>query len=465
MQFLIASIYLVAFWDFFVRWVPAPPALQAVLSQLPEMVVYAGILVAQFQRLNATGRIRVIGRGIDGALFIFIGWTLFSTLLVMPDGMFIPILNIKALVRYVFVFYLVATIEWNEPRYSMVRRAFYNIFLIQMVIGALQIVIGQPAIEFFSPRSLEGVFGIDRIAFADRDRSSIEVFGTFRNTISFAYLIMIGAILVLISQKKLGALPVTFTVVLALAMLLFSGSRIVLFFLLVFVFLNWSRLEVSWKRTKKWLIAMPILIVSAALVYMYVLSMNLQIEQGSTAYVFSPDYLEGAMNQRLGIITQVLPEMLFRSEILLGLGADKEAIADYLNEILNVPNVALLVTLSKTLEDVYWVTIVLYFGIPGFVLFLVLWFKIYGAVARIVQSETGWISEAAIIAKILLLASVPLNLVNQAFEVQVFALTLWTFAAIAIKASGPQMAPRQTALLKLGASRPRRPLKDGPEVR
>lgn len=443
MQFLIASIYFVAFGDFLARWMPASPGLQSVFSQLPEILLYIGILVTQSRYIVATGKARIIGNGIDSALFLFLGWSLCATTFVLYDSLFINILNIKALVRFVFVFYLVSMIQWNKRRYFKVLSAFYNVFLIQMAVGMLQIIFGQPAIDFFSPQSIEGLFGIDRIAFGDRDRASIEIFGSFRNTISFAYLMMIGVVILLSTKKTLGFVPAIIAVILALVMIVHSGSRIVILCTLIILFLKWSRLETSWKHTRKWLLIGPFFILSAFSVYMYILSLDLGFERGTNAYIFTSDYVEGAMNQRLGIISRIVPQLNFTLNTLLGFGADKIVLAEFLSGILNVPNSALLETLSKTIEDVYWVAIFLYYGVIGLSLFVILLFKIYIAVCRSVSNETQWISEAGVIAKILLLFSVPLNFVNQAFEVQVFSLALWTFAAIAIKANRSELLPDQ----------------------
>ena len=440
MYFLIAAIWLVCFWEWLISFLPLEDVVRATLTQVPEFVILIGALAVQGKLGSSHKGFRGIGYGLDPLLLSFLAWIIISTLLttssagryLAPD-LLVSLLNIKALIRYIAVFYLIVKIDWSATEYIKVRSAILIVVVVEAAIGLAQISFGQAALEFFSPRGIEDAFGVTRDTFIDRGRSSIEIYGTFRNTISFAYLMMIGAIIILVSGIRFGPIGPRI-LALALTTLIFaSGSRVVLFLTLAIYILYFFKFNVArLSKAKVFFLSITGAFFSVA-TYIFILSLDLNIERGAAAFVFSRDYIEAAMNQRLGIVTLVLPQLIYDPQILFGFGADKSYIASYAINATYLTNYALIASLRLTLEDVYWVSLLLYFGIPGFLLFCVFLYKIYARLSDLVRVKDRWFSEAAEIARLLLLLSIPLNFVNQAFEVQVFALVVWSLSAIALR--------------------------------
>jgi hypothetical protein len=91
-----------------------------VLTQLPEFVILIGVLAAQGKLGSSSKGFRGIGHGLDPLLLLFLFWIVISTLLtsgssarhLAPD-LLVSLLNIKALVRYITVFYLIVKIDWS----------------------------------------------------------------------------------------------------------------------------------------------------------------------------------------------------------------------------------------------------------------------------------------------------------------------------------------------------------------
>ena len=442
MYFVIASIWLVCFWEWLISFLPMEDATRAVLTQVPEFVILIGALAAQGNLGSSSKGFRGIGYGLDALLLMFLAWIVVSTILatgtaeryLAPD-LFLSLLNIKALIRYLAVFYIIVKIDWSLADYIKIRSAILMVVAVEAAIGLAQISFGQAALEFFSPKGIQDAFGVARDAFVDRERGDLEIYGTFRNTISFAYLMMIGTVIILVSGIRFGPVGPRLLALLPTALIFASGSRVVLFLTLAIYALYFFKLNVARISKSKVLFFSIAGAISAVAIYLFVLSLDLKIERGAVAFVFSKDYIEAAMNQRLGIITLVLPQLIYDPQILLGFGADKAYIADYAINTTYLSNYALIASLRLTLEDVYWVSLLLYFGIPGFLLFCLFLYKIYDRLSDLVRVKDSWFSEAAEIARLLLLLSIPLNFVNQAFEVQIFALVVWSLAAIALRGS------------------------------
>lgn len=439
MYFVIAAIWLVCFWEKAVTYLPFEDTTLAVLTQMPEFVIILGVLWMQGSQNAKRRNFRGIGYGLDFLLVGFLLWLALSTILAnnaagpfLNLDSFVALLNIKALIRFLAIFYLVARVDWTAEKYRKVRNAFLIVVALQAFIGVLQLVIGRPALEFFSPRTLVDVFGANRDAFVDRERDEVEIFGTFRNTISYAYLMMVGAIVVLVSKFRIGLLDHRVIAGLLLPFVFLSGSRAV-FLLAAMIYLSYFvKFEIG-RLSKSTIYSLALLsIVLVTSIYFYLLSLELSYKPGSFGFVFTPGYIEAAMNGRLGVMVLVLPKLMSSPQFLFGFGADKALIVDYTIQTANIANYALIVTLDKTLEDVYWVAMLLYFGLIGTAIFVLFFIKIYGRISIIAKQDAGWISEAAEIARLLLLLSIPLNFVNQAFEVQIFSLALWSMSAIAI---------------------------------
>ncbi|MEN8860721.1 hypothetical protein [Qipengyuania flava] len=447
MYFLIAAIWLVCFWEWSIGFFPISDTTRAVLTQIPEFVILIGVLAAQGKLGSSSKGFRGIGHGLDPLLLLFLFWIVISTLLtsgssarhLAPD-LLVSLLNIKALVRYITVFYLIVKIDWSVTNYMRIRSAILMVVVVQVAIGLAQLYFGKAVLEFFSPRGIEEAFGLAREAFVDRERRSLEIYGTFRNTISYAYLMMIGVIVILVAGIRFGPIGSRALALLPIAMIFASGSRIVLFLTVAIYTLYLFNLNFARASKAKVLFFSTTGALLSVATYTFILSLDLKIERDTAAFVFSKDYIEAAMNQRLGIISLVLPQLISDPQILFGFGADKYYIANYAISTTYLANYALIASLKLTLEDVYWVSLLLYFGIPGFLLFCAFLYKIYARLSYVVRTQDRWISEVAEIARLLLLLSIPLNFVNQAFEVQIFALIFWSFSAIALRSSQRPMS-------------------------
>lgn len=176
------------------------------------------------------------------------------------------------------------------------------------------------------------------------------------------------------------------------------------------------------------------------------ISMN-EVDRHSFWFIFNAEFMEGALNSRLGIIVYIVPKILFTVQNVIGFSPDKEFFAEYIAiSQLMIPQI-LVVLLPKVLEDVYWVAIYVYYGLIGFILwvsFLIALFRKINKSLFLLSASSKGIS---IVAISLILASIPLNFLNQAFETRIFSFYLWLFCGIAL--SMARQALRVSVLVKL----------------
>ena len=461
MFFLIGAIFLVSFWDFLASGLPVSDATYVALTQAPEVFIFIGMLVTQGSHRLHYGSFGLIGRKIDIILVLLVAWIILSSVTTAADlrnigsaNAAISVLNIKAFLRYLSIFYVASAIKWDKQKYLKIRNCILIVFLLQVFIGALQFIIGAPALEFFGPRSVEQFLGVARTSFVERD--STEVFGTFRNTISFAYIMLIGTIIILVSNTNIGPFRPKILSIVALFLIYISGSRIVFLLASLIIVAYVFRIQIAKIRRRRMLVLISLSLFAVITSYSYILSLDLQFSPGSMGFVFSRSYIEAAMNQRLGVVSIIVPQLTKDLGFWIGLGADQNFVAKYVIQNTYIPNYALMASLYQTLEDVYWIAFLLYFGIPGLLLLLIFMRRLYSATYEIGASTNHWSVEPARIARILLLLAIPLNFVNQAFEVQIYSLPLWLFTAIALRAglTSWRLSVRATAAHRTAAGAP-----------
>jgi len=151
--------------------------------------------------------------------------------------------------------------------------------------------------------------------------------------------------------------------------------------------------------------------------------------------VFSQEYREQALTNRLGLVVYILPYAFDGSISLLGYSSDISIVAAAVAEHFRLPE-ELASIFVVILDDVYWLALLLYYGFVGFTCFVLFFGKLTALVIRVYRQATdGYSKRYALIALLLLLLAVPLNGINQTFEIRQFAYYLWLFVGVAIVAA------------------------------
>jgi TM2 domain-containing membrane protein YozV len=149
---------------------------------------------------------------------------------------------------------------------------------------------------------------------------------------------------------------------------------------------------------------------------------------------FSQDYIQEAMNQRLGIVLLVVPHFLSNlslTDIMFGLSLDQRVLATMVADMFQVP-LALLSQIGM-IEDVYWAAILVYFGVVGMGFWLGMLLSIFGRLWTLLKwARTDLQQRLGHLALLVLGISFPLNLLGQYYEIRQFSFYLWILVGLAV---------------------------------
>ena len=119
---------------------------------------------------------------------------------------------------------------------------------------------------------------------------------------------------------------------------------------------------------------------------------------------------------------------------MLGYSSDIGIVATAVGTHFRLPEV-LASIFVEILDDVYWLALLLYYGYVGFACFVLFFGKLTALVLRLYRrASDGPAKRYALIAAFLLILAIPLNGINQTFQIRQFAYYLWLFVGVAIVA-------------------------------
>lgn len=411
--------------DYVLRWLPFPMELLVVLRQMPEVLVWLVALVAAALHLVRYGTVRVIGQRIDLLLIGFMLVAVTTTLLNASD--FIrAATSLKALLRYIPLIYALIMLAPDDAQIARVPRVVIFAFGIQIVVGLAEWIGGAPVRSFFSVIHAWGGYSIVG-ASVDTLRSYElhDVNGTIARPVGYAYFLLVGLVVWIANHEKR---PLWYASGVGIALLLTfqSHSRMAVFAAILIVVMHQTAIR-GVKKTV-WMTALVLPLVAAI-----TLSMGTALtEQFYVLDVFTREYQEHALTQRLGLIVYLLPNVFDGGITMLGYSADLSVVAGAVGEHFELPSVLAFVFVAIA-EDVYWLALLLYYGFVGFGLFALFFGKLTVLVFRVYKRTTDVLAKRyALIALLLLVLSIPLNGVNQTFEMRQFAYYVWLFVGVAI---------------------------------
>ena len=420
--------------DFILSWVPAPKIVIQVLRQLPEVSVWFVTIGIAALHLAKYGSIKVIGSRADRYLIAFLAVAAIGITINGAD-LFGAAISLKALLRYILIVYALIMLA---PAPEDIRRVPKVVLLavgIQVVIGLTEWFIGQPAKNFFSVVHVWGGF-----TFVGSSLESVlrwerqDVNGTIARSVGYAYFLLVGYMIWLVKTEKKPVLYVLGTVV-ALVMTYQSHSRMAVLSVVLMLFVH----QVLTKGVRRTSI---LTMVAVPVVALIVLTLGYSGFQGGyLSNVLTEEYHQRA--QRLGLVRYMLPNVFNGGITLLGHSSDVTIVVQAVEEYFDLPRfVASVFTL--VVEDVYWLALLLYYGFVGFAFFAVFFGKVLAIELRLFRASLH--PEArnmALIALLLLILAIPLNMINQTFEMRTFAYYLWLFVGLAIT-RGEHFLQRET---------------------
>ncbi len=390
--------------------------------------MWAVALGASALHLKNHGTIRVIGRRIDRFL---IGFMVVATATILVNGadFLDAAVSLKALLRYIPLIYALIMLAPDNAQLARVPRVIVLAFGIQVAIGIAEWLGGQPVRSFFSVIHAWGGYSIvgvpvEVLQFYER----YDLTGTIARPMGYAYFILAGLVVwVVRNEKRLGMYLVG--VALALLVTFYAHSRMAVFAAVLVVVMHQLAIRGVTKTMGLTLLLLP-LFAAGMLSLGSAFAENFYILD-----VFSSEYQEHALNQRLGLIVYMLPYVFDGGISLVGYSPDLDIVASAVAENFELPTVLAFV-FTTIVEDVYWLALLLYYGFLGFTLFVIFYGKLSLLGIRLYKrAADDSARQFALTAVLLLLLTIPLNGINQAFEFRQYAYYLWLFVGVAIVAA------------------------------
>jgi len=429
--------------DFLLKWLPVPYPIYLGLRQVSDVLVLVAVGVTLGTRLRSTRRFRIIGRGADLCLLSFVILAL-GTVVAREGNVLYTVLNLKALLRYVLLVYVLLNLRVERTEVYTFLRLIYVSLGIQLVVSLIQLVGPVSVDQFFFPRvRVTEVAGVQFKSTAIREAEKGYIFGTMTNTISYGGFLLVGlATYVTRYIRDRRTLSYWGTVAVFLFLAYMSGSRAVTFAVILLVGVDYYLGGETGRFLKVG--TLTFLSLSLLLFLSGINLMDLHIFE-----VFSAEYLRVAMTQRLGILLEVVPQFLSELrlvDVLFGLSPDRSILNRFVTEMTEIP--AVLTGNVAVIEDVYWVALPVYYGLVGLALFGGFLLLIFGQLYRIARWGKELLERRlARIALLLLVVAIPLNLIGQYFETRQFSFYLWLMVGVCLSYSYTRTVKDQQASL------------------
>jgi len=310
--------------------------------------------------------------------------------------------------------------------------------IVQISLGLSQIVGGVPLRDFLGARNTTSELAGFKADFTGTRFEDVNnLMGTMGNTIDYGAFLLVGVALFLcvVPQRRRVARLIGISMSLLCIFLTNSRSAIIASVVILFVY---TYMEHGRRRA----LVLGTMVATCLSVVLLVLpiyqssgDINSQYSSRTRFFdMFTSDYVQEAMNQRLGLVVYVVPDFFADvSSVAFGYTPDpKVYLVAAQKRFPHIPD-SLLLDLAGIIEDVYWLALMIYFGVIGFALFAGAIAWAIHALARAYRKEIAPDRRRFILfALLLMVSSIPLNCFNQVFLMRQFSLCLWTTFALAL---------------------------------
>lgn len=278
-------------------------------------------------------------------------------------------------------------------------------FVIQLIIGILQILYPDRYIDLFKP-----TYTLVELENGLRFTGGYgnEISGYFAHTIHFAYLMLFK--IIYIHSKTNRTYWDYMIIMLALIAIHFSGVRAA-FMLSLFISSQIISSIISWKRA-------ILLVTPVALISFFLFSEAL----------LKTEFMEELIDTRLGLILYIYVPLLFDSHSLMGYSTCAQSIEHL---VMSDPQLAFLpktitVYFLALFEDVYYGAFILNFGIICLAFIFIFWYQVHRTASKGILFFNKISISISILSRNLIYVMFLLNFVNQTLKVKMFSFVFWT---------------------------------------
>ncbi|WP_420630014.1 hypothetical protein [Candidatus Leptofilum sp.] len=374
----------IPFEDFVIKFIPVSDPIQLALRLMSELLIYSTLTVTILKKMIQGKSIRLTR--LEHWLIIFIFAGIFSSLL-NSASLGSSIINLRAIIRYIFLFYLLVNLNLSPKQNQKLLNAILAIGAVQIIIGAIQIITRGSINSFLLPTQTNiEIAGVSRGAvLLNRGREIGSIFGTLGDTIFLALFLLI-VLVIFLGKNNLLRLKTLAIIAILFGAINYTFARGVvlaaLFAVILYAIIYYG---------KNRLVIGSILGVPFAILAIYTLVASSAIYRDFNNPLFEEigildnftgiltiDYFERAQNQRLGALIGIPPTVLANAPAF-GFGLDESLTVSKLNE--SNPSYMLREIDQNGFEDVYWTAILSYTGLLGLLSFAMI-FTLIGRKAK-----------------------------------------------------------------------------------
>jgi len=434
---ILLLVVFMPFEDFVIKYIPGPPVIRFGAQFASEVLIYLTALLVFLWRLRQGRAVR--RSPIELPLIIFVFFAFISILLNRPP-LFGSFVNVRSFLRYVVLFYLVINLDLSSKQIRRLLKIIVVIGMIQIAIGALQLLTGGAINQYLIPELPDltvGGFTRDTVLLGRRGREIGSIFGTLGDTIFFALFLLVVMAIYLGKVHEYKVRHFLFIGIVFLATN-FAYARAVIFGMLLMV-LVFYRLRYGINRSLLLIVVVAPMFVGGAfamanssLIYRQYRNpgfQELSIVENITG-IFTIEYVQQAQWQRLGALMGVPPTVL-ANRPFFGYGPDELTTIDRLNE--SYPSYLHKRLIRDGFEDVYWTATLAYYGVFGTLAFIALIYTLYRSAIRVWARSRDRLSKELAFTVACLVAVTPFLLFfYRVLEFRIYSFYLWLLFGLMI---------------------------------
>ena len=437
------AVYL-PFEEFILRWTPAPAIILLFLRFLHELVLYFLWIKVFYKRLIRGDRL--IKSSIELAFICFVFWALIL-LIIHQASIFRGLDNLRTLIRYFAVYYIIVDLNLSKNKINLLLKTILILGLIQGYLVTIQ---------YFAPPSFNNLFipqevNLEAGGIAIQNSSEVSsgslktgaVNGTFANTANTsAFLIICFIVLIVLGfqNNNLFLSKNLFNFLIMYFAFFVTYKRIALLFSMVvpIIILFFYRKRL-WAGKVIWLYLFAFFILIFASLFFLNVDTSIDgwaIRKGESfnllgyfGQLFSSEYWEKGTRQ--WIIKTILGGTIGTGN-WYGFSPESSEAVNTLAEILPAQKSTILEK-QFWFEDVYWVAMLLYYGIPGVALFGYIFQRLYQTAQWLINyCLESQMRSLGIVFCTLITITFFYGFVERIFEMKCFSFYLWLLAGIVV---------------------------------
>lgn len=445
----------IPFEEFTVKWLP----LAVVWRFVPELILYALALKILIQRLFIDN-CKWKQTPIDWLLLLFFLSTIISILL-NGSKLFPAVENIRALWRYLSVYYIIVNIDISTEKLKLLLKGIKTVAIVQTSLAILQFFMPASFNAFFAPKQFK-IGDIERISAAEKGKLKAgSVSGTFANPAVLASFLLIAFIIGLSqfffkSSVDINVIAKDFSSSFVLLLGIFASKKRAAFVLALLapVILLWYQKRFRSVAKLTWAYAAIIFAVILAL-FIFGVSVDTSFSGADskketiefTSYIaqlFSPEYYARSAENSRGWVIRITFQSLIQSGSWFGFGPDLENMRGIIFDLLVDGGDRRKIFALEPLEDVYWMAMLAYYGVVGMSLFFLMLWRLFKA-GRWLSKYGSNVEYKALGNSYCTLITLTLvyNFITRVFELRPFSFYFWLLSGLVVNIYNRQLIQRK----------------------